>query len=321
MKTALQFLANSLVAWLRSWSDAWNRFWFQPSQPHTLCAIRVLAGGMLFYTHLVWTLNLEQFLGEHAWLPAKVIRHELDSMGAEAAWSHWFWIQSPTMIGAAHLAALIIFALFAIGMWTRVTSILAWLLAVSYCNRLYGSLFGLDQVNTMLAMCLMIGPSGDLFSVDAWRKRRSRAGQGGAASELQPKSSTTIAIRLIQLHMCLIYLFGGIGKMRGATWWNGTAMWFSLANQEYQSADLTWLAPAWPIINGMTHLTVFWETFYCALIWPKLTRPICLACAVLVHGGIALFMGMATFGTIMLVGNMAFVPPSWIERMTKKRSG
>ena len=33
--------------------DGWNRFWFTPTDPATLGLIRILAGSMLFYTHLI----------------------------------------------------------------------------------------------------------------------------------------------------------------------------------------------------------------------------------------------------------------------------
>jgi hypothetical protein len=63
----------------------------------------------------------------------------------------------------------------------------------------------------------------------------------------------------------------------------------------------------------LTHLTVFWETFYCFFVWPRLTRPICLALAVLVHGGIALCLGMKTFGLAMIIANLVFVPPETVR--------
>jgi hypothetical protein len=63
----------------------------------------------------------------------------------------------------------------------------------------------------------------------------------------------------------------------------------------------------------LTHITVLWETFYCFLIWPKLTRPVCLAMAVGVHLGIAVCLGMPTFGLAMLIGNLAFVPPETVR--------
>jgi hypothetical protein len=61
-----------------------------------------------------------------------------------------------------------------------------------------------------------------------------------------------------------------------------------------------------------THVTVFWETFYPFLVWSRLTRPIALAVAVVVHGGIALFLGMPTFGFAMLIGNLAFLAPETV---------
>jgi hypothetical protein len=81
------------------------------------------------------------------------------------------------------------------------------------------------------------------------------------------------------------------------------------ANLEYQTLDMTWLA-GWPrLVALMTHVTVFWELFYCVLVWNKFWRPIVLLLAVLVHGGIALALGMPTFGLVMLIGNMSFLTP------------
>ena len=93
----------------------------------------------------------------------------------------------------------------------------------------------------------------------------------------------------------------------------GSALWFAAANQEYQSLSLTWLVHQPWLIALLTHITVFWETFYPVLIWPRLTRPIFLALAVAVHGGIAIFLGMKTFGLAMIFGNMAFVEPETVE--------
>ena len=130
--------------------------------------------------------------------------------------------------------------------------------------------------------------------------------------------TANIAIRLIQVHMCVIYLFGGISKLSGNTWWNGTAAWYAIANYEYQSLDMLWLAYYPFVIALASHVTVFWETFYCVLIWPRLTRPIFLALAVAVHGGIALCLGMITFGLAMLIANLAFLPPEATQWMLSR---
>jgi hypothetical protein len=302
--------------WILHALGGWNRFWFTPALPHTLALMRMLAGAMILYTHLVWTLDLSAFLGPDSWITGDVARQvhaaNAERMGASAslAWSHLWYIESPAVLWAAHVAALAVLAMFMLGLFTRVTSILTWLLVVSYCHRLTGSLFGLDQINAMLAMYLMLAPCGSVWSLDRWLARR----RGGKLSPVAATVSANVATRLIQLHMCVIYLFGGIAKMRGVTWWDGSAMWLSVANYEYQSLDMTWLVHVPLLVSLLTHMTVFWEAFYCALVWPRLTRPLILLMAVAVHGGIALFLGMITFGLVMLIGNLAFIAPETVER-------
>ena len=72
--------------------------------------------------------------------------------------------------------------------------------------------------------------------------------------------------------------------------------------------------------NILTHATVYWELSYCALVWPRLTRPLVIAMAVAVHLGIALFLGMMTFGLVMIIANVAFVSPALVRRILDRRS-
>jgi uncharacterized membrane protein YphA (DoxX/SURF4 family) len=270
---------RSIRGWLDQVAGAWNQFWFTPVPPHTLCLIRLLAGWMLFYTHLVWSKDLLAFLGPDSWVSPEMARQMHQGT---TAWSYLWYVQSPVLLWVLHVLALVVMAMLFLGFKTRIAAVLAWLIAVAYCHRLTGALFGLDQVNTMLAMYLMLGPSGAAYSIDRWLARR-RA--GGTLPPPAPSVGANIAIRLIQLHMCVIYLFGGIGKMRGELWWDGFAMWYAAANWEYQSLDMTWLGYSPLLFSILTHATVFWETFYCVLVWPRLTRPIVLGMAVMVHGG------------------------------------
>jgi hypothetical protein len=168
-------------------------------------------------------------------------------------------------------------------------------------------LFGLDQINGFLALYLAVGPSGDAFSLDAWLARRR-----GAAADRRSVMAN-IAIRLIQCHMCVVYLFAGLGKLLGPSWWAGTALWGAFANFEYQTLDMTWVAWHPLVVNLITQTILVWEISYIALVWPRLTRPLVLAMSVPLHLGIAVCMGMITFGLIMLVGNLAFVPPEMVR--------
>lgn len=299
---------RAIREWALGFPRLWDRFWFTPSAPHTLAMIRIMAGLMLFYTHLVWSKDLMKFLGQDAWISSEAAQA---IQPGPMVWSYLWHIESPALLWILHLAGLVVFAMLTLGLFTRVTSVLAFVITVAYCHRLHGALFGLDQVNAMLAMYLMVGAAGGCYSLDRLLGKR----RGRIEGEPEKKVSTNVAIRLIQLHMCVIYLFGGLGKLKGLDWWDGSAAWFSVANLEYQSLDMTWMVHLPWLYSILTHVTVFWEVFYCAAVWPRQTRPIVLAIAVGVHGGIALFLGMITFGLAMLIGNFAFVSPKLVQRV------
>jgi hypothetical protein len=309
-------LLKSVTDWFREVLRAWDRFWFTPALPFTLALVRICGGAMLLYTHAVWSLNLSAFLGPRAWLNDKTVallNQEPD--GHNYAWSYLYYVDSPALLWVFHIAALIVFAMLTIGLFTRVTSVLAWAITIAYCNRLTGTLFGLDQMNAFIATYVMVGDSGGVWSLDQWIAT-SNSGTGVLpllAPQAGPSIRTNIAVRLLQIHMCVIYLFGGIAKMRGDTWWDGSALWYAFAQLEYQSLDMTWTVHCRWVLALLTHVTVFWETFYCFLVWPKLTRPICLAMAVGVHLGIAICLGMKTFGLAMIIGNLAFVYPETVR--------
>ncbi len=166
----MKLLADYFRELFRGLADGWNRFWFTPSDPATLGLIRIFTGLMLLYEHLVWSLDLNGFFGPHGWLPAETIAklpgHSIFQ------WSWFYWITSPSLLWIVHIASLVVFALFTVGLWSRATSILAFLATVSYANRASLAQFGLDDTCAMLALYSMIGPCGAAYSVDNWLKRR-----------------------------------------------------------------------------------------------------------------------------------------------------
>ncbi len=299
------------------WGDvweAWNEFWFAPTAPAALSAIRVFAGAMLFYTHLVWSFDLSAFFGPNGWLPLDLYARErgYDLEGGHSyMWSLFQHIQSPTLLWTIHIVALVCFFLLTIGLFSRTTAVLSAFFAIMYATRVTpGAYFGLDKVNCMLAMYLMLGPCGARYSVDRLLNMRR-----GATGEVPTSTWANVAIRLIQLHMCAFYLFAGLGKLEGQTWWDGYAIWRSIASSEYQSIDVTWLGHYPHLMNLLAHGTVLFELFYPFLIWPRFTRPWMLATAVGMHLFIASCMGMITFGLAMLIGNLAFVKPATVRKV------
>ncbi len=308
----------TLRDWIQDFVGGWDRFWFTPRLPQTLAIIRIGCGAMLVYVHVIWAIFATDFMGESAWIDNATIR-ELHN--AQWAWSWLWYIDSPLLLRLHELLAIIFCTAMMLGFLTRIATPLAWWFTLMTCHRMTGALFGLDQVVVMLSMYLMIAPCGSVFSIDAFLHARGWELKwlptGGPDS---PSVLNNVATRMIQLHLCVIYLFGGLSKMRGEMWFDGSAMWFALVNYEYQSLDMTWIGRSPFVIATLTAITIFWETFYCALVWPRFTRPIALALAFFVHAGIALVLGMITFGTSMILANLAFFEPEFTKRLLARLS-
>ena len=308
MRRLLNLVPRSVTQFVRTMREDWDAFWFTPADPTLLGVLRVLTGLMLLYTHAVWGLVLADFFGPGGWLSERLVR----ALQHESYTYSFWWLVPGRWIWPAYGLSMAVLALFTIGLWTRVTSVLALVVTISFAHRVPAATFGLDQINAMLTLYLAIGPSGQALSADRWLARRRR---GGTAARPSPTVGSNLAQRLIQVHMCVIYFFAGTSKLQGEAWWNGEAIWRSFANLEYQSIDMTWLAWYPWVLDLLTHVSVLWEISFCVLIWRPRLRPFLLAGAVVLHLGIGACLGMWTFGLIMLVGCASFLPNEAVRRL------
>ncbi len=135
-----------------------------------------------------------------------------------------------------------------------------------------------------------------------------------------PSVSANLTLRLIQLHLALIYGMAGLAKLQGPAWWNGMAIWGTLASGEFSLLDLTPLAD-WPLLlNVMTHAALAMELSYAALIWVRPLRPLVLAGMIGLHAGIAVTApGLLEFGLAMVAANLAFVSGPWLRSLVTGR--
>ncbi|OYW11443.1 MAG: hypothetical protein B7Z55_19305, partial [Planctomycetales bacterium 12-60-4] len=252
---------------------------------------------MLVYTHAIWGLRLDAFFGPEGWQDPLLVRVFLERSAAASFW----WYVPVEWMTTVHVGSLVVLVLYVLGAGLRITAPLALVIVLSYANRAPQANFGLDQINTLLTAYVGIGylflPRRDAcLSLDrAWYRFRSlwRSARSGDSSPCvdtpQPHVAVNIAVRLVQIHMALIYLYAGLGKLKGDAWWDGTAVWMAAANYEYQSGDLTWIAWHPYVSQAATMATVIWE--------------------------VGAFLGMWTFGSIMIVTYLSFISPETLMRL------
>ena len=304
--------------------DGWNRFWFSAADPASLAVIRISIGLLLVYSHVIWALNSHSYFGASSWLSGEAVSAiQADGYLLSALW----WADgSPTLMAVVHGVAILNAVLLTVGLCSRVAAPVAFLLTASFANRNPAALYGFDQVLGFVTLYLSVNPGHGWLSVDYWREFRMRQNFAGwrrvdpsQMTVAKPSVSANIATRLIQLHLCLIYLVAGLAKLKGAAWWSGVAFWGAIGNLEYQTLDMTWLVD-WPmVVSFLTVSALAWEISYAALVWNRWARPLVLAFGVMVHAGIAVCFGMMTFGLAMIAANIAFVSPGVIRSAVSRR--
>ena len=249
--------------------------------------------------------------------------------------SIWFHISTREEMIAVHIAILIIMLMFTLGLFTRVTSILTWLCAVSYLHRNQQVLFGQDTMMNILLIYLMVAGGGGTLSLDrliakyrAVRHSLRRTGTIDARTKAfldapPPSVTSGFAQRMLQIHFCFIYMASGMSKLLGNNWWNTNAIWDTLLNPEFTMVHYTWYQdllraafaskPVFAIAAtagaAMTFLTEIGLPF---LVWTKM-RPFAVILGCMFHAGIGIFMGLLVFSLMMMTMLLSYLPGTMIR--------
>jgi hypothetical protein len=247
----------------------------------------------------------------------------------------WFHISDPATMTAVHVACLAVLVLFTIGLWTRMTSILTWLITVSYIHRTQYVLFGMDTMSNILLIYLMIGNSGAALSLDRliarYRVARRSIARSGTLDEptrqflVKPPASVSagLGLRLLQIHFCFIYMAAGLSKLKGGTWWSHDAYWLTVANPEFTMIQFSWyeafmrFSVEYRIVYAIFAAIAVVHTFIAEiglpfLVWTRL-RPVMVVIGVMLHAGIAIFMGLNVFSLLMMIMLLGYLPGAAIR--------
>jgi hypothetical protein len=295
---------------------AWHEFFFIPADPTPLGLIRLAVGLLALWNYAVIGLDLRSNLGSDGWASPEALRAFYGGWKwGSTAWSLWLLVPD-RLLPVAWTAGLVVLALFTLGFWSRVTAVLAWVILVSTSRRAPVLFFGFDEAMLTWTMYLAAsGASGQALSLDRLlaRGRRRKQTAGSTGSPVVATVSANLGLRLIQLHLCLIYAAAGLSKLQGRAWWSGDATLMILLAPEYRVGHLAWLAGYPRLLNLLTHGTVALEILYPILVWVRVCRPLMVLGMVGLHLGIILTMGLTEFSLSMIAANLAFVSPRWLR--------
>jgi hypothetical protein len=297
------------------------RFWHEPIRAEGLGLMRILLGVAFLSDLLLQYLpNMMVLFGPEGSAPA----------GMHDAWrikrGYWtlliFNHDDPAVLYPFFWLTVAIVFCFAIGLFSRVTNVLTWLLAMAWCARNPNVLNGGDDTLQVALLLLMLAPSGRALSVDAWLRRRFLGGDRG------PAMVSPWPVRIMQIQLCLIYLTTGLVKLKGegfsaeawpagswypvgvpdGSWWDGTSIHYIFnypTKARWSSAQLP--LPFW-LTKMMTYAVVWWEVLFTPMVLWRWTRSVAVCFGVLFHLGIWVTMEIGWFSPYVLSFYAVWVP-------------
>ncbi len=132
----------------------------------------------------------------------------------------------------------------------------------------------------------------------------------------------SFAIRLLQLQLCIIYFFSGLGKAMGNNWYTGDAIWYLISTYTNLNILTAFIATKIPVVFQIISLSVvFFELFYPVLIYNRKLKNVTLFYIIITHIIIILIINLYTFGIVMIILNIiAFQPKLILELKFLKRN-
>ncbi len=284
---------------LRSIKD----FLFQQRPRRQLGLFRIILCGTLFYIACWRQLNIDQ-VGVNALIPrdlALTIYPEFYRPIIQ--WFFW----PDLFVGYVHLFLIILLGLATLGYSNRFFLLITWAIHQGILNRNYAINFGADSIGGLFLFYLAFTNACEFYTL-----KRSRP--------IQISDVSDVFYRLIQFQICIIYAYTGFEKLKGNSWWDGTALWTVLANPQFAEYNFKFLSHFPTVIALATFTTVIFEIYFSALVLHPTLRKYGLMAGFFFHLSIGFALGLMPFSLVMLSTYPLFIKQSEIDNFIQKLS-
>lgn len=270
-----------------------SNFFFEAQDPSSLALFRILIGLVVTASAISYARNALLVLDPNGLLPFQVWR----SAPVQARFSILRYLPASrasvfAVIVAHGLSGLSLSA----GFMTTAAAVAAFVTTISLHHRNTHVMHSGDALLRMMCFLLIFADSGAKWSVDAMLSGR------------ETSSSSSWALRLMQLQLAALYLQTAWFKIKGQTWRSGTASHYASRLLGHRKRRLPPFADT-PLAHRIaTYATLMVESGGGTLVWFDSTRYIALAGLLGLHLTLQALMHMHLFQWTMLASLTLFIP-------------
>jgi hypothetical protein len=275
-----------------------HRFFFHAVPIETLGLFRIAAAGFALVQFFVLLPDWMILYGPDGILPWEISEAiasdhlpKLSILANMLTTLHLSGIQTIYLVTGVYLLSLVGLLM---GYNTRLMAIVAWLIHLLLNTTGHMTAYGVETFTHISLFYCVVLPVNLALSLDTLKGKKA-----------VPDYLVNLSVRMIQLHLCIMYFASGLEKAMGEQWWNGEAVWIALHQDQFSQLNVDWMASVPWVPKLMCWGTLVIETLFpVGMLWSK-TKKLWLPGILSMHLFIAIFLGLHLFGGLMMLLNIA----------------
>lgn len=303
----------------KSFLKSVDDYWFGHGSPVTLGLYRILLGALAFVNFVMIGAYWEAWFSERGYVPAWL---------AQVYFYPWVktgigdlelprinllnGITDPRITIPFYVLVTLSALTTALGLWTRVSTIVLALGVVSIQHRNGIILHGGDTVLRVMVLYLALSPCGKACSLDRligiWKGRIAPT----------PVSVSLWTQRLITFNVALVYFTTVWLKYFGSHWKSGIATWFPARLPEFYRFPVPGFVNEFPFVYVTTYGTLLVEFSLATLVFFRPLRKYVLFAGVGMHLYIEYSMNIPLFSFLMISAYLCFYEGDEIVGWSKR---
>ncbi|WP_036385057.1 HTTM domain-containing protein [Muricauda sp. MAR_2010_75] len=252
-----------------------------------------------------------ELLGDSGWVSWTISRNVLNPWLPHLSdFANFLNLEEIEAINSLFLICFVSAAFLLVGFYSRLFSLILFLGYLILVSTMPLFTYGKDVFLQIILFYFLFLPTGNSYSIDNYLKNLKKR-------KCYRKSHySRLGLRVVQIHLCIVYLSAGIEKIFLPEWWNGETMWYALTQKDFSSIELGFLKNHPIIFTVLGIYVIAIEVSYFILMWIPKTRKIVLINIILIHLAIAISMKMPMFAALMIIINVC----AWLPEMKKELS-